>query len=527
MARTYELSTVFSAVDRMTRPLQRMTRSITGFSQSARVALNGVVSSTKKVGESFEKLAARSGIVAGGAAFIGSEIAESTVKMNSITEAVGQNIDTITALSKPIKNLGFDFENVTDLAEEMTNKLGESRGMGEMTESTADGLKLMGMSFAEVKDLAPDQQFEKIISRLLEMEDASKAQAAADVLMGSEANRVIGALRNQGLTLDQLKKKSAENNFLTKEGIEGSKTYVNSINRLKSVTGSLTQQFIGLVGNALSPTIEKYSNLITANKELINSRIDQFIQGFTDNIGPITSFAKVVGGTVAALGFFKMAAFAATTAANIFGVGLSIIKIPIILTTGLIKGLTTVIRLSTMAFRASPVGFIVGAFTAIIGVGVLLYKNWETIKETFSAVGGVLAEIGKAIFQLVTGDFESLMKFPEKIAEKWGDLTKIFSGVGDSIKGLGNDILDFVGLGDDEVTPQIGSPDISQVGINNAFVPNIGQGPVIQAQDAANMTTSTTSTNIQRSEVLIKDQTGKAEMQDPIQGVTLQYSGGL
>ena len=129
-----------------------------------------------------------------------------------------------------------------------------------------------------------------------------------------------------------------------------------------------------------------------------------------------------------------------------------------------------------------------------------MYKNWETIKETFSAVGGVLAEIGKAIFQLVTGDFESLMNFPEKIAEKWGDLTKIFSGVGDSIKGLGNDILDFVGLGDDEVTPQIGSPAISQVGINNAFVPNMGQGPVIEAQDAANMTTSTT-TNIQRSEL--------------------------
>ena len=527
MARTYELSTVFSAVDRMTRPLQRMTRSITGFSQSARVALNGVVSSTKKVGESFEKLAARSGIVAGGAAFIGSEIAESTVKMNSITEAVGQNIDTITALSKPIKNLGFDFENVTDLAEEMTNKFGESRGMGEMTESTADGLKLMGISFAEVKDLAPDQQFEKIISRLLEMKDASKAQAAADILMGSEANRVVGALRNQGLTLDQLKKKSAENNFLTEEGIEGSKTYVNSINRLKGVTGSLTQQFIGLAGNALSPTIEKYSNLITANKELINTRIDKFISGFTENIGPITQFAKVVGGTVAALGFFKIAAFVATTAANIFGLGLSIMKIPIIITIGLFKALRTAVQLSTLAFQRTPAGFIIGAITAIISVGVLLYKNWETIKETFSAVGGVFFEIGKAIFQLVTGDFESLMNFPDKIAEKWGDLTKIFSGVGDSIKELGNDILDFVGLGDDEVTPQIGSPSISQLGINNAFVPNIGQGPVIEAQDAANMTTSTTSTNIQRSEVLIKDQTGKAEMQDPIQGVTLQYSGGL
>ena len=149
--------------------------------------------------------------------------------------------------------MGFDFENVTDLAEEMTNKLGESRGMGEMTESTADGLKLMGISFAEVKDLAPDQQFEKIISRLLEMEDASKAQAAADVLMGSEANRVIGALRNQGLTLDQLKKKSAENNFLTKEGIEGSKTYVNSINRLKKRDRLINSAIHRAVGQCFIP----------------------------------------------------------------------------------------------------------------------------------------------------------------------------------------------------------------------------------------------------------------------------------
>ena len=66
----YELSMYFQQLMRMTSlTLQRMTRSITGFSQSARVALNGVVSSHEKVGDSFDKLATRAGIAAGGVAF--------------------------------------------------------------------------------------------------------------------------------------------------------------------------------------------------------------------------------------------------------------------------------------------------------------------------------------------------------------------------------------------------------------------------------------------------------------------------
>ena len=100
-------------------------------------------------------------------------------------------------------------------------------------------------------------------------------------------------------------------------------------------------------------------------------------------MGPITSFAKVVGGTVAALGFFKMAAFAATTAANIFGVGLSILKIPLILTTGLIKGLTHGDQALTMAFRATPVGLLLEHSQRSSGLAFYCIKTGKRSKKHF------------------------------------------------------------------------------------------------------------------------------------------------
>lgn len=524
--RNYLLSTTFTAVDRLTRPLQRMQRSVQGFGSGVSLAFRGIANSTRQLEQSFDKIAGFAGIggiAAGGAAFFGSEIAESTTKMQSFIDVAHQSPDTIKALASVVKPLGFDIETVTDLAEEMINKLGESSAMGEMTESTEDGLKMMGIRFKDIQKLAPEKQFKLIFDRLLSMEDASKAQAAADVLMGSEANRVTGALINQGKTLDQLIESTKKNNFLTQKGIDGSVKYTSSINKLKFVTDSLTRQFVGLIGKALAPTIDKYSELITANKELINVKMDKFISAFVDNIDNITSFTKVVGGSIIALGLFKGAAFAASFAAGAFGFGLSLLKAPILITIGFLKLLKIAFLRTAIAFVTNPFGVVIAGIILLVSIGALLITKWDEIKTVFSAFFGIIKDVGELIFDLITGDFESLLDFPDKISAKWSAITSTFSDVGKSISDLGNSAMNFMGFGDDdEITKKINIvPNIQTGGLEQG-------GAMIQNVDANTMISkSTTHTNIDRSELTIKDQTGKAELNRQSANVKLVHSGAM
>lgn len=56
---------------------------------------------------------------------------------------------------------------------------------------------------------------------------------------------------------------------------------------------------------------------------------------------------------------------------------------------------------AVMAFVTSPIGLVILAITALVAIGVLLYKNWDVIKEKAAAlwenIKAVFAKIGKAI----------------------------------------------------------------------------------------------------------------------------------
>ena len=83
------------------------------------------------------------------------------------------------------------------------------------------------------------------------------------------------------------------------------------------------------------------------------------------------------------------------------------------LVTGLIGGTTAVGGLSAaIAFITGPIGIAIAAITAIIAVGVLLYKNWDTIKEKALALWNYLKqkfeEIKTAIETPVKNAIETL-----------------------------------------------------------------------------------------------------------------------
>ena len=117
-------------------------------------------------------------------------------------------------------------------------------------------------------------------------------------------------------------------------------------------------------------------------------------------------------------------------------------------------------------FLTSPIGIAIVAITAIIAIGVLLYKNWDTIKEKIEEAsqklakawqfikdkaaeyfGPMLEDINR-IFDGIKEVFQGIIDFVIGIftgdwERAWNGVVEIFSGICDQIAGYAQGIIDF------------------------------------------------------------------------------------
>ena len=91
---------------------------------------------------------------------------------------------------------------------------------------------------------------------------------------------------------------------------------------------------------------------------------------------------------------------------------------------------------AAMAFLTSPITLVILAISAVIAIAILLYKNWDTVKE----------KISKAIDKIKT-DFDKMKeKIDEKIdkvKEKFQDMKDKFEEVKDKVKYIVDKIKGF------------------------------------------------------------------------------------
>ena len=103
---------------------------------------------------------------------------------------------------------------------------------------------------------------------------------------------------------------------------------------------------------------------------------------------------------------------------------------------------------AAFTFLTSPIGLIILAIAAVVAIGVLLYKNWDTVKEKASQLGqwivGVfnnLKEKATAAIQAFADKFPAAFAFISSIFESW---KQTVTGVFDGVKQVFQGIIQFV-----------------------------------------------------------------------------------
>lgn len=200
-----------------------------------------------------------------------------TAEMANLADSVGISVDALVALDSVAQGLGKDTETIVDLVEEMNNKFGEMKGLGELT-SLQEGVKLLGLEYKNLKDLKPEEQFTTILDAAKNLEDQQRAVSGVDMIFGGEANKILGSIRQIDGSLADLIERRKQLNFLSEDGAEKAKEFNALWVNAGTVAKTASAEFAALLGDSLSPLLKEFLEWVRANRELIKLKIAEWAE---------------------------------------------------------------------------------------------------------------------------------------------------------------------------------------------------------------------------------------------------------
>lgn len=430
-----------------------------------------------------------------------------TSQTDALAQSVGTTYNELEAWGGVLGNIGFDAETAADLMEELNNKIGEAKG--EELEDLSAALDVLGLSFTEIQKLSPEEQFKAITQAAKDLEDQQEAVSAADRILGSEANKLIGFLRTQEGTVNDLIGAQKELILTTEQGLSGAAAGAAAVSDLMLIGKTLIAEFSGQVGFGIAEVAEGIKEWVAENKVLIQ----QFVAGFGGVIGSVISvlgtsvgflidiflqLSSAIGGNETAMKLLTVAAFA-------FGavkLGQMVIGV---------ANAFKVARLAALAFNASAllIPLLIGAAVAAVALAVEDVVTF--INGGDSALGRmlekypVLAEIIKTSAEVAKFAWEGLLIVIDAvvnavtasvqfIGEQIDSIISAVTGIPDKLAAIGGRVSSFFGFGDDQSSTPADVSNIANT--NNTSSVNVGS---IQINGAENMNPQQLAVEIQRT----------------------------
>ena len=214
------------------------------------------------------------------------------------------------------------------------------------------------------------------------------------------------------------------------QDMEPGVTPEQALSAMSQALGELQSQLTNIVGE-FGPQLEALAQGVANFVKDAIAGLGKVVKWFQENEWAVSALKKVVIGLTAAWATYKVGLLAVNAASTAYNVAVGTYNTIVKIATGLQYAWN-------VAMTANPIGLIIAAVAALVAGVVLLYNNWDTVKE---AVAG-----------FVTYAWETLTGFWDYISGlfNWdaifGGIGVIFNGLVDIVKMPFNWIIKAVNL---------------------------------------------------------------------------------
>ena len=273
------------------------------------------------------------------------------------------------------------------------------------SKSQQEAFEAIGVSVTDANGELRDSDaiFQDVIASLGKMTNETERDALAQKLMGKSAAELNPLIEDGGETYkmvsDTLKKYNLD--YIDQETLDQANAFNDSLDTMKLIGSVAISQIGSQLAGYLAPALEKVVDLFGRFAEWLGNLNPKVL-------AVVGAIAAVVAGVAPLLLILGKVAFAISS----------------------ITGLMGTLGLSFGAI-AAPVGIAIAVIGALIAIGVLLYKNWDTIKAKAAEIKANLIATWNNIKAKVSATVNGLKT---TLSNAWNSIKTTASSVWNSIK---------------------------------------------------------------------------------------------
>lgn len=273
-------------------------------------------------------------------------------------------------------------------------------------------------------------------------------------------NKTIDAMGNTTIAKwNQVKEKTTS--IFRAMGESSNGVLNESMTKLLSVLdGGTFDKVANLAGTALASVVSNVTNAIASlDFAKVAAGMENTINFVSESLELVFDVGKKIAENWDNVSVVVVAAGAAFVAFKAIMAGMTIISAITTLITAfkVALGLTTAAQTGlNLAMLANPIGLVITAIAGLVAAGVLLYKNWDTVKAKTLALWEQIKQ-GKGAIFLVLGPVGQLIKTAIDLARNWDSTKSVWENVWGAIKRSAADSVNSVISGINKMIETINS----------------------------------------------------------------------